>query len=121
MRPEWPCRRGRRSAWLAAAASMVAVVVAATAGQSRDRAAPLASFEKAQIALRTGNAAQAAALLEILESKYPDDARVWRTLGSAQQKLQHAAQAVVAYQHALALEPDSPQVFYGLGVAHASL
>jgi hypothetical protein len=79
------------------------------------------SLEEAQIALQTGNAARALELLEILERKYPEDVRVWRALGSTQQKLQHPAQAIVAFQRALALEPDSPQVFYGMGVAHASL
>src|SRR5581483_7724986 len=99
----------------------VAMLAVAVEGSARADTTPVASLEKAQRALQAGNATQAAKLLEILKRRYPHDARVWRALGSAQRMAQHPAQAIVAFEHALSLEPDSPQVFYGLGVAHASL
>ena len=74
-------------------------------------------------ALRTlqGNPAAARAMLEALTRRDPDSARAWGALGSAYQQLREHRRAIAAYQHALALEPDSPKIFYGLGASYAAL
>lgn len=97
------------------------MMVWAANGAQRASEAPAANLENAQSALRTGDVANAVELLEALGRDYPNDARIWRALGSAQEKLQHPAQAIVAFERALALEPNAPQVYYGLGLANASL
>ncbi len=74
-------------------------------------------------ALRTlqANPAAAQAMLEALTRRDPDSARAWAALGRAYQQLKQHRRAVAAYQRALALEPDSPKVFYGMGSSYAAL
>jgi hypothetical protein len=67
-----------------------------------------------------GNAHDAAQTLEKIAKDEPQNARAWRGLGLAYRKLQKPDAAIQAYQRALAIEPDSPQVFYALGVVYAT-
>ncbi|HEY2633189.1 MAG TPA: FG-GAP-like repeat-containing protein [Steroidobacteraceae bacterium] len=46
-------------------------------------------------------------------------AAAWRAQGTAELRLHRFDGAIAAFQHSLALEPDSPRVFYSLGVAYA--
>jgi hypothetical protein len=49
----------------------------------------------------------------------PRDAAAWRAQGAADLRLRRFSGAIAEFQHALDLEPDSPRVFYSLGVAYA--
>ena len=71
--------------------------------------------------LQGGDAATARTMLETLTRQEPKSAPAWRALGSAYQQLHEPRLAIAAYQRALALEPDSPQVFYSLGATYAGL
>ena len=60
-------------------------------------------------------------MLEALTRKDAKSARAWGALGSAYQQLHEDRRAIDAYQHALALEPDSPKIFYSLGSSYAAV
>ncbi len=70
--------------------------------------------------LQSGDAAAAAKMLEAITARAPVEARAWRALGDAYQQLHHNRAAISAFERALALEPDSAQVFYSLGSAYAA-
>lgn len=69
--------------------------------------------------LQAGDASGAAKRLERMAGGSNATARVWRTLGTAYQQLHRPDQAIAAFGKALDIEPDSPRVFYALGVAYA--
>ena len=46
-------------------------------------------------------------------------AAAWRAQGAIDLRLRRFDHAIAAFQHSLKLQPDSPRVFYGLGVAYA--
>ena len=47
------------------------------------------------------------------------NAAAWRAQGTAELRLHRFDGAIAAFQRSLALQPDSPRVFYSLGVAYA--
>ncbi len=84
-------------------------------------AAGMANLESALTTLRAGDADRAAAILTTLSTETPGDARVWRALGSTQLQRNQPAAAIVAYRRSLTLDPDAPQIFFGLGTAYAAM
>jgi len=46
-------------------------------------------------------------------------AAAWRAQGTAELRLHRFDGAIAAFQHSLELQPDSPRVFYSMGVAYA--
>jgi tetratricopeptide (TPR) repeat protein len=70
--------------------------------------------------LQNADAAGAARSLRQITSFEPHNAAAWRALGAADMMLKHFAAAVVDYDHALKLHPDSPRVLYQLGEAYAA-
>ena len=104
---------------LAAAAGAPLLGTAAVTPPGTARPAPL-SLAAAVRVLQSGDLATARHMLETLTRQPDVDARTWRTLGSAYQQQHEQRLAIGAYQEALKLEPDSPQVFYALGSAYAA-
>ncbi|HEY1491475.1 MAG TPA: FG-GAP-like repeat-containing protein, partial [Steroidobacteraceae bacterium] len=98
----------------------IALLLLLAAGAST-AAAPPPSLESALRTLQGGDAATAQTMLEALTRQDPKSAPAWRALGSAYQQLHQPRRAIEAYQRALALAPDSPQVFYSLGATYAGL
>src|SRR4029077_2741487 len=78
------------------------------------------TLEDAQQELQDGRVRAALTLLEKLTAREPGNARASRALGSAAVQRREYRRAIRAWQRALALEPDSPQVFYSLGSAPAA-
>jgi len=77
-------------------------------------------LEAAMQQLQQGKAREAAVALETITRKEPRNVQAWRGLGLAYRQLHNPGSAIQAYQHALAIEPDSPQTFYALGVTYAT-
>jgi hypothetical protein len=50
----------------------------------------------------------------------PANGAAWRALAASESAQHHYDAAIADYRHALKLEPDSPGIFYQLGVAYAS-
>ncbi|MBV8784839.1 MAG: FG-GAP repeat protein, partial [Gammaproteobacteria bacterium] len=106
---------------LAGCCSVIAAVAALLAHAAPHPVPPAPTLEEAAQALRAGHPDVAARILGALGARTPKDPRVWRALGAAELQHQRPAAAVTAYERALALEPDAPQVQFGLGAAHAAL
>lgn len=70
--------------------------------------------------LQNGNAAGAAKSLREITANHPNNAAAWRALATSEMGLGHFTAAVGDYRRALAIQPDSPKVFYQLGVAYAA-
>jgi Tfp pilus assembly protein PilF len=79
------------------------------------------SLDAALSQLQHADAAGAAKSLRRITSFDPQNAAVWRALGTADMMLKHFAAAVADYHHALKLQADSPRVFYQLGAAYAAM
>src|SRR5262249_7753299 len=112
--------KAHRTRLLAVCAAACVTAAVAAALEHPSTAAP-PTLAAAIDALRSGDANGAARMLTELTARSPRDARVWRALGRVELQRKHAREAVAAYRQALTLEPDAPQVFYGLGAAHAAL
>jgi tetratricopeptide (TPR) repeat protein len=69
----------------------------------------------ARRALRQGEAAEAVRQLERATKLAPDDDRLWCGLGAAYRHASDFEQARQAYERALALKADNPQVLSNLG------
>lgn len=109
----------RAAPWAAALAiAWAAAAGAAVTAPTQPSAPP--SLEAALQLLQGGDAAAAVNLLERLTAAPQASARAWRALGGAYQQLHDPRRAIAAYRHALKLEPDSAQAFYGLGSAYAA-
>src|SRR5690242_9137510 len=93
---------------------LLSAVLAAGTALAGAAGAPSAEppLEAALHTLQGGDARAAAGQLEALTAREPGNARAWRALGSAALQLHQPTRALRAWQRALALEPDSPQVFY---------
>jgi hypothetical protein len=64
--------------------------------------------------------AAAAKILEGVTTREPGNARAWRLLGAARHQHKDYAQAIEAYQKALAIQPDPPAT-YGIAASYARL
>lgn len=89
---------------------------AAPAPQS---ATPPPGLAEAQAKLRAKDPATAQAILEDLVKREPTNTMAWRVLGSACITAQHLDCADAALHKALDLQPDTPAVFYNLGIVAA--
>jgi tetratricopeptide (TPR) repeat protein len=76
----------------------------------------LASADDAAKAYDSGDMAKAASLYDEVVKSMPDDAETWFRLGNARYRLQQPDDAVVAYQHALQLNPTHARAWHNLGV-----
>jgi len=70
-------------------------------------------------ALRGGDYAQAASLLEGLVAAQPDDSRAWNNLGIAYKRLGRIADAIAAVEKALSLEPGNDSTRRNLAALRA--
>jgi len=80
----------------------------------------LPTLESALSQLQNGDATGAAKSLRAITSTDPTNAAAWRALGASETALRHFDAAIGDYSRALELHPDSPKVFYKLGVAYAA-
>ena len=64
--------------------------------------------------------AAAAKILEGVTTREPGNARAWRLLGAARHQHKDYAQAIDAYEKALAIQPD-PTATYGIAASYARL
>ena len=96
------------------------VLLLLTACGAATTAAP-ASLDSAVRALQGGDATGARTMLEALTRREPRSAAAWAALGRAYQQLHEYRRAIEAYHRALALEADSPRLFFSLGVCYAAL
>jgi hypothetical protein len=78
------------------------------------------SIESALSQLQNGDPTGAAKSLRAITSADPNNAAAWRALGASETALRHFDAAISDYRRALRLHPDSPKVFYQLGVAYAA-
>jgi tetratricopeptide (TPR) repeat protein len=76
--------------------------------------------EYARYGLINGQVAEVLATLERLEPHLADVADIWAIRGNAAQRLGRHAQAVAAYQQALALSPNEPRWMLGAAVSMAA-
>ncbi|HEY2781291.1 MAG TPA: FG-GAP-like repeat-containing protein [Steroidobacteraceae bacterium] len=83
-----------------------------------DAAVPTLSSAVAQ--LQNGDAAGAAKSLKAITAADPNNDKAWRALAASETALQHYDTAIAAYRRALAIQPDSPWVFYQLGTVYAA-
>jgi len=94
----------------------------ATAGDAQDNTAVIAlAREYAAAGLARGQTAEVLATLERLMPRLAGVADIWALRGNAAQRLGRHAQAVAAYQQALALYPDEPRWMLGAAVSMAAL
>jgi hypothetical protein len=77
------------------------------------------ALDDALARLQTGDASGAATALRRITASEPANVQAWRALGRACRQLHDYGQAVLAYQKALQLGPDSPRDLFGLGSAYA--
>jgi hypothetical protein len=70
--------------------------------------------------LQSGDASGAAKSLRAITSADPNNVAAWRALGASEAALNHFDAAINGYRHALRLQPNSPWVFYHLGVVFAA-
>lgn len=78
------------------------------------------TLESALFQLQNGDATGAARSLRAITSTDPTNAAAWRALGASETALRHFDAAIGDYRRALKLHPDSPKIFYQLGVAYAA-
>ena len=68
-----------------------------------------------------GHANVGQAVLETGVQVNDKDAEMWNGLGRAQRALNKPAEAVESFKHAKNIDPDMPDVLFGLGMAYADL
>ena len=78
------------------------------------------SFDEANAAYAEGNYAGAAELYEAMIDEQPD-ARIYYNLGNARFKQGELAQAILAYERALRLQPHYPDARYNLAFARTRI
>ncbi len=104
-------------------APMAAPLQAPPSAPAQNPAPPAAqppTLADAQARLQANDPAGAATILEAIVAATPTEVAAWRTLATAAQRLKNADRAIAAHQRVLALQPESPRTFYGLGVAYAT-
>jgi hypothetical protein len=83
------------------------------------QAPPPPTIAAAAARLQANDPAGAAAILEALVAREPQNGRAWRNLGVAYQGTKDYDKAIAAYQRALAVEPGMPTPLYQLGLVYA--
>lgn len=75
-------------------------------GGSSDAPTPNSEYRTALKAIKAGDYARAAKLLESVVSKQPDNADAWNNLGYSERRQNHFERSFAAYRRALAIKPD---------------
>jgi hypothetical protein len=111
---------GRAAGGLAAALAAMLLGAAANTALAESSGASKPALGDALRELQRGEAARAAKMLKAISRADPKGAPAWRALGKAYQQLHDYDGAILAYQHAIKVEPDSPQALYSLGASYAA-
>lgn len=113
---------GEHSAALLLLKGALTRVESAPADAVLDRADVAAlAREYARQALADGQTQEVLTMLERLEPHLTATADIWAIRGNAAQRLGHHAQAVAAYQQALAQNPNEPRWLLGAAISLAAL
>jgi tetratricopeptide (TPR) repeat protein len=113
---------GDQSAALLLLKGALARVESAPTGAKHDTAdVAVLAREYASEALASGQTSEVLATLERLEPRLAGVADIWAIRGNAAQRLGRHAQAVAAYQQALALNPNEPRWLLGAAVSLAAM
>jgi hypothetical protein len=70
--------------------------------------------------LQAGDAAGAARMLESVTKREPKNARAWRNLGTAYQRLKDPDRAIAAFERALNVQPEMVGPMYDIALAYAA-
>jgi hypothetical protein len=111
-----------RSLALRLATPVLAIIIFALTASARAQGAPpvpTPSIPAAMSHFYRGDPAGAAKILESVTAATPGDANAWRLLALCYRKTGELDRSMIAYQKAIALEPNSPAAIFNLAGVYA--
>ena len=82
---------------------------------------PAAHYERGKLWLRADDMVKASESFQAAASRLPRFAPAWANLGGTLGELDRPAEALAAFEHALAEDPDNPQALNNVGVVRREL